>query len=362
MWEKDISYPIIRGKKEKTDLVFVLDTILHDKRNLIRERFLKGLEKVYVVHRCLSLNRHGVTSSRLRQVAGCSEQTLFRILRFMRGELGAPIPPKPPNGLYRYEEGTCYELPGIWLKGEELVSLTELASRLEELQAEFLTGSYLRPFVEKLESLLEDRKVPLARMNHKVLFLPMRMRKIDGVIFRTVMEALFDGRKVYIRHEDRSTGTITERSVSPQKMIRYRDNWYLDAYCHLRDDLRSFSLSGILEVHKSSEKTRVVPERDLQDHFASAYGIFGGKADKTADILLTGLAARMAGQEPWHSREERETLAGGALKLRIPYRDSRELLGDILRFGEEAEVLGPPELRDQLIKKLKKVSKKYPEN
>jgi predicted DNA-binding transcriptional regulator YafY len=277
----------------------------------------------------------------------------------MRHELDAPLPLKSKSGLYRYTEGTAYELPGIWLKGEELVCLTELTYRLEELQAEFLSGSTLRPFVEKLESLLEKRKVPMARMNQKVRFLPTRMRKIDGGLFRTIMDGLFVGKQLKIRYQDREAGNITERMVSPQKMVRYRDNWYLDSYCHLREGIRSFALSGVLDVAVSKEKSISISQAVLQEYFASAYGFFGGKADKVAKIKLTGSACRRAMQESWHPQERRESLPGGILLLSIPYRDSRELLGDILQYGEEAEVLEPAELRREMVNKLKKVSKKY---
>ncbi len=320
---------------------------------------MQGMEKIYAVHRCLSMNRHGTSKERLKQAAQCSDPTLFRILRFMRRELDAPLPLKSPNGLYRYAEGIAYELPGIWLKGEELVCLTELTYRLEELQAEFLTGSALRPFVEKLESILEKRKVPMVHMNQKVRFLPMRMRKINGELFRTVMDGLFVGNQLKIRYQDREAGNITERMVSPQKMVRYRDNWYLDSYCHLRLGLRSFALSGMLEVVISKEKSLAIPQQEMQDYFASAYGFFGGKADKVAKIKLTGSASRRANQESWHPQEERQSLPGGLLILSIPYRDSRELIGDILQFGEDAEVLEPEELRLEMVNKLKKVAKKY---
>jgi len=321
------------------------------------------MEKVYDVHRCLSLNRHGATKERLKQAAGsCSDSTLFRILRFMRTELGAPIGMKPRDGIFRYQEGVAYELPGIWLKGDELASLAELLHRLEELQAEFLSGAALRPFIEKLESLLKSRKVSPERMGRKIRFLQTRAGKVDGNVFRTVMEALFNGERLFVRHEDRTSGALTDRMVSPQKMVRYRDNWYLDGYCHLRENLRSFALSGIREVRKSQDKSKEIPEEELQDHFASAYGIFGGRADKTAEILLTGIAARISAREPWHPSEERSSHPDGGLLLRIPYRDSRELIGDILRHAEDVEVLGPPELRTEIIKKLKKVSEKYAPN
>jgi proteasome accessory factor C len=144
-------------------------------------------------------------------------------------------------------------------------------------------------------------------MSQKIRFLPVRMRKINGTLFRTIMDGLFAGNQLQIRYQDREAGKLTERLVSPQKLVRYRDNWYLDSYSHLRAGLRSFALSGILEAVIAKEKSKIIPEQELKDYFASAYGFFGGKADKIAKIELTGSAARRAAQESWHPNEERES-------------------------------------------------------
>lgn len=48
-----------------------------------------------------------------------------------------------------------------------------------------------------------------------------------------------------IRYHSRSKDERTERVVSPQRLIYYRDNWYLDAWDHLREALRSFSIDRI---------------------------------------------------------------------------------------------------------------------
>jgi len=39
-----------------------------------------------------------------------------------------------------------------------------------------------------------------------------------------------------------------EREVSLQRLVHLRDNWYLDAWCHLRNDVRSFSIDAIQRV------------------------------------------------------------------------------------------------------------------
>jgi predicted DNA-binding transcriptional regulator YafY len=45
--------------------------------------------------------------------------------------------------------------------------------------------------------------------------------------------------------------------------------------------------------------------------------------------------------------------------LEIPYSDDRELLGDILLFGPDVEVVGPKQLRDKLALAVKKTLKIY---
>jgi len=47
--------------------------------------------------------------------------------------------------------------------------------------------------------------------------------------------------------------------VSPQRLVHYRDNWYLDAWCHLRGDLRSFAIDAIQEATTLPTKADDVP-------------------------------------------------------------------------------------------------------
>jgi predicted DNA-binding transcriptional regulator YafY len=45
--------------------------------------------------------------------------------------------------------------------------------------------------------------------------------------------------------------------------------------------------------------------------------------------------------------------------LEFPYSDERELLGDILRFGADVEVLGPPSLRQSVQRAVEQLAKLY---
>lgn len=48
--------------------------------------------------------------------------------------------------------------------------------------------------------------------------------------------------------------------------------------------------------------------------------------------------------------QESKTEADGSYLLSFPYSDDRELIGDIMRFGADVQVLAPPALRSKVQK------------
>ncbi len=69
-----------------------------------------------------------------------------------------------------------------------------------------------------------------------------------------------------------------ERTISPQALVRYRDNWYMDTYCHLRNGLRTSNVSRITKAAFAKGAFVRVEPGVLQSHYGEAYGIFNGLA------------------------------------------------------------------------------------
>jgi predicted DNA-binding transcriptional regulator YafY len=150
-----------------------------------------------------------------------------------------------------------------------------------------------------------------------------------------------------------------ERIVSPQTILRYRDNWYMDVWCHLRNELRTFSLNRISKLEVLNTPAKVVTVVDLRSYYTGSYGIYSGKAKAIAKIHFTGAAAEEVSQEEWHPDQMMEMATNGDCILSIPYGDPTELVMDILRWGELAEVISPKELRDKVAHKVDLLNKKY---
>jgi predicted DNA-binding transcriptional regulator YafY len=163
--------------------------------------------------------------------------------------------------------------------------------------------------------------------------------------FEAATAAVLGRRRISIVYYTRARDEETRREVSPQRLVHYRDNWYMDAWCHMREGLRSFALDAIRAAAVLEEPAVEIPDAQLDRELGSGYGIFSGVNTKQAVLRFAPVAARWVAQERWHSEQEGSFGPEGYYVLSVPYADDRELVRDILRHGADVEVLAPEQLR-----------------
>ena len=49
----------------------------------------------------------------------------------------------------------------------------------------------------------------------------------------------------------------------------------------------------------------------------------------------------------------------GSYELKVPFNDHRELIMDILKYGEDCTILGPPELIEKVKEQLERGLRRY---
>ena len=298
------------------------------------------IERITALHRILKAARYPVTVKRLQEELGCSRATVYRDLAYLRDALMAPIEGDGEAGFrYHAAESERFELPGLWLSSEELYAL------LAAQQLLVRTGGGV--LQKRIEGLLADHAGVSQWPVDRVRVIPHRGRKLDEASFRTVASAVLERKQLQFEYRARSTDERTRRTVSPQRITHYRDNWYLDAWDHERNALRSFAVDRIGNARLGEEPARDLPNEELNQHLASSYGIFSGEPKGWATILFSAKAARWVADEQWHSKQQGRHLPDGRYELKIPYSVSRELLMDILHYGADAEIVEPAVLREQ---------------
>ena len=149
--------------------------------------------------------------------------------------------------------------------------------------------------------------------------------------------------------------------MSPQRLVNYRNTWYLDAWCHSSDGLRRFALDAVQEAKLLEGKARHVAVKDLETDLDAGYGIYGGGGAKVkwATLLFNAEAAQWVANEEWHAQQKARWLADGRYELQVPYSDPTELTMDILRHGDTVEVVGDKALVASIGERLKKASRLY---
>src|SRR3990167_2892129 len=245
--------------------------------------------KIYQLHGLLRGRRTVASLALIIEHLECSRATACRVIREMRDYLQAPIDYDREYKGYRYGNDR-YELPGLWFSSEEILALLTMQKLLAEVGAGLLDAQ-LNPLRQRIEKLLESEHLGGGE-TYRIRLLPIAARIPDSTQFQTVAGALLQRRQLEIAYYARGNNAEAVRIVSPQRLAHYRDNWYLDAWCHQRNALRSFALDRIRQARALDTTADNIPEPELDVHFADGYGIFAGAAKHTAILRFTPERAR----------------------------------------------------------------------
>jgi proteasome accessory factor C len=290
-------------------------------------------DRIQQLHRLLCSHRYPIAISKISEKLECTNKTSKIAIDLLRDQLHAPLVYCPQSKGWQYDnDADAFELPGLWLTAEEL--------------HKGLLGKEINVVQHQVEKLLKVKGVNIDEFNKVIKYISISKQSVISQHFSTIIDALIHNKQLHIHYIDYS-GKITQRNISPQTLIHYQENWYLDAWCHKREALRSFMLPRITKVIKVKDKAKRLPAAGLKEHYQSSYGIFAGKPKHTAILKFYPPVTREAASIQWHPDQENEW-QGDNYHVTIPYNDDRELVRDILKYGNNVEVIKPANLKNKI--------------
>ncbi len=321
---------------DRTERFHLIDQMLNSQRVVSRVQFLDALE--------------------------VSPATFKRDLEYLRDRLAAPIIWDSELRGYRYDSTDVaeaqYQLPGLWFNTSEIQALLSMDALLENLQPGVLS-SHIEPLRTRIRVLLDKGDHSVDEIANRIRIIPSAAKTYRNENFQVMVRALLTRRQLGIDYYSRTDDSLSSRDISPQRLIYYRDNWYLDSWCHLRQALRSFSVDAIESLDLLAEPAIDIDEVVLIEQLESGYGIFSGTETQQAVLRFDPTIARWVSKEQWHPQQQGEYDQQGYYLLTIPYSQDTELLMDILRYGENVEVIQPDMLRDKLIASIDSMRQVY---
>ncbi len=316
-------------------------------------------ERLYHLHDILRQRRTPISRLDLMHELGCSQATLYRLIAELRDNLGAPLEQDDEGRGYYYDRSLAgnFELPGLWISPDELQALLTARHVLGNVQPGLLVEE-LDGVQQRINQLLDRQGLDFSAQPERIQIRHDAGRPVPAKLFESVLKALFQRRRLQITYHGRRRDDISEREISPQRLIAYRDRWYLASWCHRADDFRSFALERIRAMELLDRDCKELPAERISRHFDQTFGIFSGPARDCARLRFSAEASRWAADEVWHP-DQKGSWDGDCWVLEVPFGHQRELLMNILSYGNDIEILGPDSLRQAVKLRLEQALQRY---
>ena len=166
---------------------------------------------------------------------------------------------------------------------------------------------------------------------------PSRARdKAEEGLVATLTDAIRRRRLVEIEYLKEEEGTPTTHLVEPYTIERRLPHWYVHTWDRTRDDERSFRLDRMRSATPAATRSSSPARGSSRGCSSDAL---------VARVLYSPAVAR------WEVERGARPLADGSAINEQKIGSAEWLVGEILRYRGEAELLEPPELRRQIAKR-----------
>ena len=179
-----------------------------------------------------------------------------------------------------------------------------------------------------------------------------RIEDVDDMV-----TALIKEHRLLVKHVSVEQGDRAFR-LDPYSLLIYKKGLYLAGHSHHHDAVRTFALDGFREVDWLKGESFAYPDDYHPSRLAEgAFGLIGGPPT-TVKIFFTDKVARYVTRRLWHATQAFSDVPGG-MEMTMTMRGTVELASWLLSFGEQAEVLEPVSLRDQVAGELARAAARY---
>jgi predicted DNA-binding transcriptional regulator YafY len=313
-------------------------------------------DQVHQIYTMLKNARLPVSKQEMKEKLEVSASTVKNRIAELRDRYDAPIKYSHRHNGYYFEDDK-YELKGIWFSQNELFALLTLEQQLETLEPG-LISEQLKVFKNKIIKLIQQ-EIPEQQLSRRLRILSIHNKQVNPECFELLAKATLLRQQLDITHQRHADQRVSRRIISPQRLVYYKANWYVDAWCHQKQQIRTFAMDAILSADILQTPAKEVSEQQLEQATSPSYGIFAGNQVKNARLVFSDPASHWVSREKWHSEQQGCWLDEQRYQLIVPYQHDEELVMDILKYGEWVTVEEPVALQQKIRCKISAMQKNY---
>lgn len=321
--------------------------------------FRPPLERMMRIHAALQAGRHP-NASRLAADLEVSSKTIHRDLEFMRDRMGLPLEFDPVRNGYRYTEEVD-AFPTLQISEGELFALMVAEKALQQYRGtpfEHRLVSALR----KLERALPDTvSLNLADWDHAISFRTTAEPVVNVPVLEQLADAIQHRRQLRLDYRKPAARKGEERVVDPYHLANVNGDWYLFAFDHLRQALRTFVPARIQSATPTGKTFHRPARFALEKQLRDSFGVHSREGDFEVVLRFDEAVADYLREKRWHPSQTNVELEGGGLEIRLRLGSLVEVQRWVLGWADHVRVMAPPELVEGVRRSARHLLERHPD-
>ncbi len=279
----------------------------------------------------------------------CGKKTVLRDMKVLEEEFACPLAfDRARNGYFLKHHGWDFIAPALLDENEMLAAV--IGARIAEKIFPAPLKNKIRNAVDYLLQNNNPDFLDSANME-SLSILSGLYANLEADIFMTIFQGWQTSHCVKISYSDWQ-GEITERVIEPHTLVFLNNSWYTKAFCHLKNQSRTFALRRI----KAAEllKSDFEVDKDIVDS-VNPDDFLGFKKVSNVKLLVKNYTIDRLKSSPLHSQQiiHPDGIA------EIPAVAKEVLFPFLLSQEGNAVILEPPELKAEFKKTLQDMLSAY---
>ncbi len=316
-----------------------------------------AIERMMLIHK--ALQRGGFPNcSKLAAQLEVSSKTVSRDIDFMRDRMLLPIEYEASSHGYCYTR-EVESLPTIDISEGELLALSIARKALDHYKGTPFEQPLANALNKLSASLPDTITANLSELSETISFKQGRLSNLDESTLKLAIKAALEKRVLKFQYKKPNGSNPHSRTANPYHVTNYLGKWYLLAWDHKREAMRTFLLARASELELQTETFELPSDFSADDYLWSSFGIWSKSGEHAVAIRIRPGIVDYVSENIWHPTQKLEPQADGSLIIRFELGSLDEVAHWILSWGKQVEALEPPALRTLIRKQAQAVASLY---
>lgn len=256
-----------------------------------------------------------------------------------------------------YEIMPNFFLPPLAFSVEEALSMILCAKAYRDGEGKF-HESVIESAISKIVATLSRSTKELLELESGKISVESRKTADVGGMLSQLYQAILSNKQLIITYYSFSSNSVSERVIDPYALTFRKQAWYLVAFCHTRGRILTFRTNRIRKAEYTGNRFSYPSDFSLKNYMDKSWHVMNGEETEVV-VKFDAKVAPLIKEVEWHPTQEIEDLPDGAILYTVTVAGIKEISFWILGYGQDAEVISPQKLRDEIAAVARKMCQHY---